>query len=149
MNTLKTSAVLIATCLVTTGSALVAIAPALADYQSFRMAPGFTPDPQVGTGVSGGTRSTADCGYVDQADAPDHIVQLTQDFSFLRAAVEAQGDVTLLIEGPDGRFCSDDVNGLMPEISGFWPAGTYNVWIGDFVGNSAGSYPYSLYLSEY
>lgn len=119
------------------------------DYAAFNLAPGFTPDPQVGTGLSGGTRLTDDCGYVDSADLPDHVLTLTESFEFLRARIEAPGDVTLLITGPDGRFCSDDVNGLMPEISGSWSAGTYSVWIGDFVGDGAGTFRYQLMLSEY
>lgn len=149
MNMLKNSAVALTVGLMTTGLVAGFAPQAKADYQSFTLSPGFMPDPQVGTGLSGGPRSTPDCGWVDSANAPDHVVRLPQAFSYLRAHVQSQGDVTLLIEGPDGRFCSDDVNGLMPEISGYWPAGTYNVWIGDFVGNSAGSYRYQLFLTEY
>ncbi len=119
---------------------------ARADYQSFGLSPGFMPDPQVGSGYSGGSRQTSDCGFVDSFDAPDHVVQLYQPFSFLRASVQSQGDVTLLIEGPDGRYCSDDANGLMPEISGYWPAGTYSIWIGDW---DQSGYRYTFHLSEY
>lgn len=149
MNIFKHSATVLATCAI--GATVVLGLPqaAKADYQAFTLEPGFTPDPQVGTGLSGGTRSTSDCGYVDSANAPDHVVTLTRSFDFLRASVEASGDVTLLITGPDGRFCSDDANGLMPEISGYWPAGTYNVWIGDFEGNGSGTHRYQLMLSEY
>jgi len=150
MNIFQRSAVVMATCAMTTGAIATVVEPARAqDYQPFTLSPGFVPDPQIGTGLSGGTRPTPDCGYVDQANAPDHVVTLTNSFNFLRASVEATGDVTLLIEGPDGRFCSDDVNGLMPEISGYWPAGTYYVWIGDFVGSPTGAYRYELYLSEF
>jgi hypothetical protein len=149
MNIVKNSAAVLAACALSTGVVLGLPQVAKADYQSFSLAPGFTPDPQVGTGLSGGTRSTNDCGYVDASNAPDHVVTLTRPFSFLRASVEASGDVTLLVTGPDGRFCSDDANGLMPEISGYWPAGTYNIWVGDFVGNGNGTYRYQLFLSEY
>jgi hypothetical protein len=149
MNIVQRSAAVLATCAMTTGVVATVVQPARADYQSFTLSPGFVPDPQIGTGLSGGTRPTPDCGYVDQANAPDHVVTLNSSFSFLRASVQATGDVTLLIEGPDGRFCSDDVNGLMPEISGPWPAGTYYIWIGDFVGSPTGAYSYELYLSEF
>lgn len=149
MNIFQRSAVVLATCAMTTGAMATVVQPARADYQSFNLAPGFTPDPQIGTGLSGGSYRTADCGFTDLPSAPDHVLTVTRPFSFLRASVEAPGDVTLLIDGPDGRYCSDDVNGLMPEISGSWPAGTYYIWIGDFVGNPAGAYRYQLFLSEF
>jgi hypothetical protein len=149
MNILKRSAAVLAIGAIGSGIVLGLPQVAKADYQSFNLAPGFTPDPQIGTGLSGGTRSTSDCGYVDATNAPDHVITLARPFEFLRASVEAPGDVTLLITGPDGRFCSDDANGLMPEVSGYWSAGTYNVWIGDFVGDGSGTYRYQLMLSEY
>lgn len=146
MNILKHSAIALSACAMTTGLTIGVAQQANADYQSFSLAPGFMPDPQIGSGYSGGPRQTSDCGFVDTTQAPDHVVRLAQPFSFLRASVESSGDVTLLIEGPDGRFCSDDVNGLMPEISGYWPAGTYNVWIGDW---DRGGYRYQFHLSEF
>jgi hypothetical protein len=148
MNILKTSATVLTACALGTSVVLGLPQAARADYQNFRLAPGFLPDPAVGTGLSGGSRSTGDCGYVDGANAPDHVMTLTRPFSFLRASVAAEGDVTLLITGPDGRYCSDDANGLMPEVSGFWPAGTYQIWVGDFVGDRSGSFRYQLFLSE-
>ncbi|MBD2090895.1 hypothetical protein H6F67_13645 [Microcoleus sp. FACHB-1515] len=148
MNIFKTSATVFAACAFGASAVVAMPQAARADYQSFNLAPGFMPDPAVGTGLSGGSRATNDCGYVDAANAPDHVVTLTRPFQFLRASVEAEGDVTLLITGPDGRYCSDDANGLMPEVSGFWPAGTYQIWVGDFVGDRSGTYRYELYLSE-
>lgn len=149
MNILKISATVLAICAVSTGANFGFSDVAKADdYESFSLAPGFEPQPAVGTGLSGGTRSTSDCGFVDVADAPDHIITLTQPFSFLRATVEAEDDVTLLIAGPDGTVCSDDVNGLLPEIAGSWSPGTYSVWVGDFVGDRAGTYRYQITFSE-
>lgn len=145
MNILKHAAT-VSVLAISSGIAISLPQPARADYQSFGLTPGFTPDPQIGTGYSGGSRSTDDCGFVDSANSPDHVVQLNQPFSFLRASVNAPGDVTLLIEGPDGRYCSDDANGLMPEIAGYWPAGTYSVWIGDW---DQGGYRYQFSLSEF
>ncbi|HEY9644166.1 MAG TPA: hypothetical protein V6C57_26975 [Coleofasciculaceae cyanobacterium] len=116
---------------------------------SLTLAPGFSPDPQVSTGVSGGSRATTNCGYVGAADAPNQVISLTQPFSFLRASVEAEGDVTLLIETPSGKLlCSDDVNGLMPEIAGEAPPGIYKIWVGDYVGNAAKNFRYRLTLTE-
>ncbi|MBD2462068.1 hypothetical protein H6G89_13520 [Oscillatoria sp. FACHB-1407] len=160
MNILKTSAIALTACVMTAGMALVGSQAARAeDYESFTLAPGFRPNPVVGTGLSGGTR-LVDCytnesggrtlvrTYVDSANAPDHVVTVTRPFSNLRASVQADGDVTLLIDGPDGTYCSDDVDGLMPSISGNWPAGTYNIWIGDFVGDGSGVYRYRLFLTQ-
>ena len=113
------------------------------DYCDFTLDPGFLPDPVIGTGLSGGPNFTEDCGYVD--DEPDHIVTLTQEIPYLLSYVEAAGDVTLLITGPDGRFCNDDTEGLLPEISGYWPQGTYQIWVGDWDNEGL---PYSLFLTE-
>lgn len=146
MNVTKAFAFLL-TASVGISAAVILPQAARADYQSFSLAPGFSPNPAMGTGLSGGRQETNDCGYID-AEAPDHVVTLTRPFQFLRASVEAEGDVTLLIVGPDGRSCSDDANGLMPEVSGAWPAGTYQIWVGDFVGDRLGAHRYELYLSE-
>ncbi|WP_038026040.1 hypothetical protein [Synechococcus sp. PCC 7336] len=130
-------------------SAIVAVALPLAaeaQYENFYLSPGFTPDPAVGTGMSGGTVNTGDCGYIDTT--PDHVLTVTKPFQYLKAYVDAPGDVTLLVTGPDGRFCRDDEVGLLPQLWGTWPAGTYQIWIGDFVGSGSGTYPYSLYLTE-
>lgn len=145
MNILSRSTKVITTCLVTIGLVIGTTQQARADYQSFTLAPGFHPDPATGSGHSGGPRLTEDCGYVDTANDPDHTVTLTRSFTYLRAYVSAPGDVTLLIEGPMGRICSDDVNGRMPEFGGRWQAGTYRLWVGDF---SNSNYRYQLFLSE-
>ena len=114
------------------------------DYCNFTVSPGFLPDPVIGTGQSSGPRFTNDCGYVDTV--PDHVVTVTQRFDYMRAHVVSGGDVTLLIQGPNGRFCSDDANGLLPALAGPWPPGEYQIWIGDW-GQSY--YRYTLYLTEY
>lgn len=160
MNIVKTVTVALTACAMTTGMALTLPQAAHAeDYESFTLAPGFNPNPVVGTGLSGGTR-LVDCHtnesrgqtvvrtYVDAADAPDHVLTVTRPFSSLRASVQAEGDVTLLIQGPDGTYCSDDVEDLMPSISGDWPTGTYNIWVGDFVGDGSGTYRYELILTQ-
>lgn len=146
MNILKSSTAVLSACALSAGLTVGLATQARADYQSFSLAPGFMPDPQIGTGYSGGSRQTPDCGFVDAANAPDHVVYLSNNFDFLRASVQSSGDVTLLIEGPGGRVCSDDVNGLMPEIAGAWSAGTYSVWIGDWDGSY---YRYQFSLSEF
>ncbi len=112
-------------------------------FCNFRMTPGFLPDPVSNNGISGGPIQTPDCGNIDTT--PDHVIEITQNFAFLRAHVESQGDVTLVVQGPFGRICSDDVVGLLPEIARDWPAGSYQVWIGDF----GGGLNYTLFLTEY
>lgn len=115
--------------------------------QSLTLSPGFAPDPFVIDGVSGGSLATPDCGYIKSA-SPDYVITLTESFEFLQAAVLASGDVTLLIETSNGRrICSDDVAGLMPQISGTAAAGTYKVWIGDYLESGTG-YPYKLSLTQ-
>lgn len=123
---------------------LTSTVPAQAAYESFRLSPGFRPDPAVGTGLSGGSRSTS-CGYVDTAAAPDHVLTLEEDFEYLRVSVEAAGDVSLLLEGPGGTLCADDDVGFLPQIEGFWPEGVYRLWIGD---DHRESYTYTLRISQ-
>jgi hypothetical protein len=160
MNFPKAAARILTLCVMTASVGLLTAKNAAAeDYESFTLSPGFQPNPVVGTGLSGGTRlvdcSTAESGgetvvqtYVDSADAPDHVVTLTSSFNNLLASVQSDGDVTLVIDGPNGTYCSDDVDGLMPVLSGSWPEGTYNIWIGDFVGDGSGAYRYELFVME-
>lgn len=120
-------------------------APARASYESFTLSPGFRPDPMVGTGESGGARQTT-CGYVDATSSPDHVMTLEEPFEYLRVSVAAAGDVSLLIEGPGGQICSDDVVGVLPQVEGYWPEGVYRFWIGD---DNRASYDYTLRISQY
>lgn len=112
-------------------------------FCNFRLAPGFLPDPLTNAGISGGPINTPDCGNIDTT--PDHIVEITEAFAFLRMHVESEGDVTLVVQGPFGRLCSDDAVGLLPEIARDWPVGSYQVWVGDFGTASE----YTLNLTEY
>jgi len=133
---------------VTAGLLICSAMQVKADFKVLSLAPGFMPNPEVVGGLSGGKRITPDCGYVKSANTPDYVVTLTKPFTSLKASVQASGDVTMLIEGPNGRICSDDVNGLMPEVSGSALAGTYRVWIGDYVGKANNGFSYQLTLSE-
>lgn len=114
-----------------------------AQYEDFELSPGFQPDPRLGTGTSGGTENGGNCGEID--NTPDHLLTLTRDFDFLRISVEASGDITLLVEKPNGeRVCSDDTQGILPEVSGKYPAGQYKIWVGDW----GSSYEYQLCVSQ-
>lgn len=114
-----------------------------AQYEDFELSPGFQPDPRLGSGTSGGTEDGSGCGKIDST--PDHLLTLTRDFDFLRISVEAPGDITLLVEKPNGeQVCSDETLGVLPEVSGNYPAGRYKIWVGDW-GNS---YEYQICLSQ-
>lgn len=136
------------------GSAAGATAQAGGDYANISIAPGFMPDPRVLTGLSGGPRDAAQfqsvgpepcVGQID--NTPDHVVTLERDFSFLRmTVVEAAGDTTLAVQGPNGWYCNDDTIGLNPELTGSFPAGTYNVYVGSFGG---GNHRYELHVTEF
>lgn len=114
-----------------------------AQFEDFKLSPGFQPDPQAGSGKSGGPTTTEECGEID--NTPDHRLDLESDFDFLRIWVDAPGDVTLLVEQPNGeQLCGDDENGVLPELSGAYSAGRYKIWVGDW-GNS---YDYDIFFSQ-
>lgn len=120
-----------------------ATAQQYAQYEDFELSPGFQPDPRLGSGTSGGTEDGGKCGEID--NTPDHLLTLTRDFDFLRISVEAPGDITLLVEKPNGeRVCSDDTQGVLPEVAGNYPAGQYKIWVGDW----GSSYEYQICVSQ-
>jgi hypothetical protein len=118
--------------------------PQYAQYEDFKLSPGFTPDPQTGSGTSGGSENSPNCGEIDSE--PDHFLELAGNFEFLRISVSAPGDVTLLLEKPNGeQVCADDANGgILPDVSGTYPAGMYKIWVGDW-GNS---YDYEIRITQ-
>lgn len=67
---------------------------------------------------------------------PDHVLILAEDVARLSLAVESNGgDTTLLVEGPRGIDCNDNVgrNNRDAAVRGSnWPAGTYRIWVGSF-----------------
>lgn len=101
--------------------------------------PGF--EEMVLEGNSGGSSNSQDCGYT--AAVPNHELTLTEDFSYLRLDVLGDANPTLLVIGPDrgDRFCARS----LPQQSGYWQAGTYEIYVGDLNGESA---PYQLSISE-
>lgn len=111
---------------------LVASTPALAQ-QSVYLSGGFTPDPVTFSVYSGGSNDASNVGCVGMiGDSPD--VQVTYD-SYggpLSFGVYADGDTSLVINGPDGQYyCNDDANGVNPMVG--WdsaPSGTYDIWVG-------------------
>jgi len=91
------------------------------------------------TGTAGGANSS-NCGYV--ADAADYELVLAQDFPLLTLSVSGGGSPTLMVRGENDSapFCAS-------EHSGYWEAGTYEVFVGDRAGANAGN-SYTLTISE-
>ncbi len=83
-------------------------------------------------------------GFFDRE--PDHTLQLTRKFDYLKLQVQSPRDTTLMIEGPGGSWCNDDFEGKNPAITGEWLPGEYNVWIGSYDRNDY--LPYRLEITE-
>src|SRR5690348_3329562 len=74
----------------------------------------FSPDPMNVRGMSGGSVSgnqvagrtetaTGPCtGFVDEA--PDHTLELTTKFDYLKLQVQSPQDVTMIVKGPGGTW---------------------------------------------
>ena len=104
----------------------------------------FQPDPLVLNGKSGGSVKSK-CGNI--TTTPNQIIQVKESLPYLRLTVETQGKPTLLIDGPGGRFCvqPDSYSGGKPELSGYWEAGTYSLYVGEL---SQQQYNYILSISQ-
>ncbi len=115
----------------------------LALSDTLTIAPNFQPDPITITGNSGGTVPTDDCGFI--AKTPNQVLEVTKNISFLRFTVQSKANVTLLIEGPKGRFCIlEDGSGGKIEFPGYGDQGTYSIYIGD----RQGQHPFTLSISQ-
>ncbi|WP_138497046.1 hypothetical protein [Nostoc sp. PA-18-2419] len=102
------------------------------------------PDPLVLKGKSGGSVKSK-CGNI--TTAPNQIIQVTESLPYLRLTLESQGQPTLLIDGPGGKFCvqADNYSGSKPELSGYWQAGKYSLYVGELSGQE---YNYILSISQ-
>lgn len=118
-----------------------------------RASAGFTPDPIQVSIYSGGpidaSRLGGGCvGMI--ANAPDYEFTYTAGSFPLSFGVVSQGDTSLVINGPDGRwYCDDDggENGTNPAMRINDPeSGTYDIWVGTY--SSGQSQPASLNISE-
>lgn len=127
------------------GQALLAQNPNLAAaYAELRLSAGFMPDPRSVSLTAGGSVSPTQtgCAYGRVANAPDVKVHYQGNGSnTLYFYAQADLDVTLLINMPDGSWrCDDDsFGGTNPIVivSGA-PSGRYDIWVGTF-GASTGS----------
>lgn len=114
---------------------------------------GFLPDPKIVSVTSGGRHDSSSniggacTGFVSGA-ADVRVNYNTASNVPLIFSVTADGDTTLVINGPDGRwYCNDDTNGYDPLVRFDRPnTGRYSVWIGTFGGRE--QMPARLSISE-
>jgi hypothetical protein len=116
----------------------------LAQTPTIKINRSFQPDPLILKGNSGGTVKS-NCGNI--TTEPSQVLQVTESLPYLRLTVESQGKPTLLIDGPGGRFCvmGDSYSGGKPELSGYWQAGKYSLYVGEL---SQQQYNYTLSISQ-
>ncbi|MEH1831105.1 MAG: hypothetical protein V7L29_03230 [Nostoc sp.] len=116
----------------------------LAQKPTIQINRNFQRDPLILNGKSGGTVKS-NCGNI--TTAPNQVIQVTESLPYLRLTVESQGKPTLLIDGPGGRFCvmPDSYSGGKPELSGYWQAGKYLLYVGEI---SQLEYSYTLSISQ-
>jgi hypothetical protein len=103
---------------------------------------GFSPNPVELAGSSGSqfpadrviaraNTPTGRClGYINSL--PNHVLTLEVFFDYLSVAVDSAQDTTMIVQGPGGIWCSDDVQGHNPAIEGQWQPGTYQIWVGSY-----------------
>ena len=124
-------------------------------FGNLTISPSDLRTPQTLYGISGGAQTmqslsnqkqteTGECiGFVDTE--PDHRLTLTQNFQYLRLQIKSSGDTVLLVKGPGGTWCNDDVRDRNPIIAGEWLSGTYSIWVGSYEQNA--SFPYLLEIT--
>jgi hypothetical protein len=111
--------------------------------QTRQITPGFQPDPLELQGTAEASQASIGCGMI--GSAPNYVVNLTNNFNYLRFTVQSAGQPTLLIKGPNGSSCVQAVPGGNIEVPGFWEKGTYSIYIGDRV---AGQHPYTFGITQ-
>lgn len=123
---------------------LAFLQPILAEVPSIPIASKLQSDPLILNGKSGGTVKS-DCGNI--AAAPNQVIQLSEPLPYLRLTVDSPGQPTLLIDGPGGRFCvlADRYSQTKPEMSGYWQAGKYSLYVGQL---SQQQHNYTLSISQ-
>ncbi len=111
--------------------------------QPTQINPGFQPDPLTVTGTSGGSQASKGCGMIGAT--PNYVVNLANNFNYLRFTVQGAGQPTLLIQGPNGSSCVQAIPGGNIEVPGYWEKGTYSIYIGD---RSGGQNSYTLTITQ-
>ncbi|GEM_PF-5994943 len=105
------------------------------------VAPGF--EPLTLEGRAGGAVASAPCGYVPHH--PQHRLQMTADMDYLKFEVRDAPRVTLLIKAADGWFCATPIQDRPAQISGYWQAGVYDIFLGSL--DPGQSPPYRLVIT--
>ena len=124
--------------------------PGESNFGTISIAPGFTPDPHIVSGTSGGSANAADLSAecAGQISAtPDHLLVAGGTFTNLRVMAFSETDVTLVVQRPDGTYlCDDDTEETNPIVDGTFAAGTYKIWVGSYNADTNGRY--TLGISE-
>ena len=124
------------------------------NFGPMKIEAGFSPDPKVITGNSGGQRKAArfssSCSGWVRSASPDHKVELTTAFSSLRFLVDGgDADTSLVVQKPSGEFlCNDDADGKHPMITGPMSAGVYSIWIGSYEKGKTVDYRFGISQSS-
>ena len=93
--------------------------------------------------TSGGNVDSNDCGFI--SDTPQEVIEVTDKINYMRLSLQgAASEATLLVEGPDGRFCLLSDSSQEPSMSGVWQPGQYKIYVGEKEG---GRNQYTLRLS--
>lgn len=133
--------------------------------EDIAISPGFLPDPQEVSYVSGGNTDASDVydshgvqggpcrGYINHP-TPDHYMILQDDFDYLKVWLETeeplQHDTTLIIDGPgDVLLCDDDSGQGLNEMidAQGWPSGRYEIYVGTY-GSDSEHHRYELSVTE-
>ncbi len=128
----------------TLAAILASVVPIRAETLEIR--PKFEPDPLVVRGTSGGSKDSQGCGKI--GTAPNLVMNLSNNFNYLRLEVQSEGQPTLLIQSPSGSLSCvlyDSSSGNTIQSSGFWELGTYLLYIGDRTGEQ---HPYTLSITQ-
>lgn len=132
---------------------IIAVGAALASPTTHSFDRGFTPSPAIITGSAGGELRATRFGVTSYGPCrgwipseANHVIRLEQNFHAMRWKIEAPGDTTLLIQGPDGVRCADDAGGRDPQVEGEFPEGTYRVSVGSYTRGE--TIPYRLVITD-
>ncbi len=96
--------------------------------------------------LRGRTRGVVDsgvCGYLGRR--PNHQLRVREDVDYLKLQVTSPAATTLWVKGSDGAWCGAPIQTRPAEISGYWQAGVYDIFIG--TPRPRQSLPYQLRIS--
>lgn len=129
----------------TTVAAMMFVTTAQGNSKVVPVVPNFQPDPlELTRGTSAGANGN-NCANL--ASDPNIVVEIAQDISSMRFLVQSSGQPILKIDGPNSIPClmADSFSGGKIEVPGYWPQGTYSIYIGD---RASGPQDYTLSISS-